>query len=180
MLRALSAGYTAAVKSSNRSARLAAWLLIVLLVAASLAAVAIPVWLIMPFKPQTERGLALSFALRRWAPILTLFTLIAVFALVLWLWRGTRRWWSNVGLAVLVILTVVPALFARQNHFEWMFKPLPAPAYAAAGDSGFVSEADKVIAVELNGDAAAYPVRQLAYHHVVPDVVGGIPVVVTY
>jgi uncharacterized BrkB/YihY/UPF0761 family membrane protein len=168
------------VKSSNRSARLAAWLFIVLLVAASLAAVAIPVWLIMPFKPQTERGLALSYALRRWAPILTVFTLIAVFALVLWLWRGTRRWWGKMALAGLFIFMAIPAWFARQNHFEWMFKPLAAPAYAAAGDSGFVSEADKVIAVELNEDAAAYPVRQLAYHHVVPDVVGGVPVVVTY
>jgi hypothetical protein len=134
----------------------------------------------MPFKPETERGLALSYTLRRWSPILSLFALMAVLALTFWLWRGTRRWWRKVGLVVLVIVTVVPVLVARLNHFEWMFKPLPAPAYAAVSDSGFVSEADKVIAVELNGDAAAYPVRQLAYHHVVPDVVGGIPVVVTY
>jgi hypothetical protein len=37
-----------------------------------------------------------------------------------------------------------------------------------------------VIAVEIAGDAVAYPVRQMAYHHLVNDVVGGRPVVSTY
>ena len=40
--------------------------------------------------------------------------------------------------------------------------------------------AGKKVAVERNGEAAAYPVRQLAYHHIVQDVVGGVPIVVTY
>jgi hypothetical protein len=70
--------------------------------------------------------------------------------------------------------------FARQNHFEWMFEPLPNAAFSDVSDAGFVSEGDMVIAVELNGDAAAYPVRQVAYHHVVQDTIGGIPVLVTY
>jgi hypothetical protein len=37
-----------------------------------------------------------------------------------------------------------------------------------------------VIAVDIKGDAVAYPVRQLAYHHIVQDVVGDTPIVVTY
>ena len=32
----------------------------------------------------------------------------------------------------------------------------------------------------LIGEAAAYPIRQMAYHHLVHDTVGGVPVVVTY
>jgi hypothetical protein len=70
--------------------------------------------------------------------------------------------------------------FARQNHFEWMFQPLPNAAFAGASDAGFVPEDDMVLAVYLNGEAAAYPVRQVAYHHVVQDIIGGIPVLVTY
>ena len=147
---------------------------------ASLAVVVIPLWLIQPFKPQTDQGLALSYALRRWSPILTLLDILAAVALAAWLWRGTRRWWPKLFLVVLLVVMAVPAWFSRQNLFEWMFKPLPAPVYASTNEAGFVSDADKVIAIELNGDAAAYPVRQLAYHHVVPDVVGGVPVVVTY
>ena len=34
--------------------------------------------------------------------------------------------------------------------------------------------------VKINGDAAAYPVRQMAYHHIVQDVVGGTPITTTY
>jgi len=34
--------------------------------------------------------------------------------------------------------------------------------------------------VELNGEAVAYPVRQMAYHHVINDVVGGKPITATY
>jgi hypothetical protein len=32
----------------------------------------------------------------------------------------------------------------------------------------------------VNGDAVAYPVRQMAYHHLLNDAVGGVPVVSTY
>ncbi len=37
-----------------------------------------------------------------------------------------------------------------------------------------------VLAVTHSGDAAAYPVRLLAYHHLVHDRVGGKPIVATY
>ena len=61
-----------------------------------------------------------------------------------------------------------------------MFAPLKNAEYARAREATFVDDADMVIAVELNGDAVAYPIRQMAYHHVVNDEVGGIPVVSTY
>ena len=34
--------------------------------------------------------------------------------------------------------------------------------------------------IDVEGTAIAYPVRQLAYHHLVNEIVGGIPLVVTY
>ena len=39
---------------------------------------------------------------------------------------------------------------------------------------------ESVIALEINGDARAYPVRALVWHEIVNDTVGGVPVVVTY
>jgi hypothetical protein len=72
------------------------------------------------------------------------------------------------------------AWFARQNHFEWMFAPLRDPAYAKAAEAEFVDGRDMMIAVEIGHDAVAYPVRQMAYHHLVNDVVGNEPVVSTY
>lgn len=61
-----------------------------------------------------------------------------------------------------------------------MFNPLPNPAYAKTADAGFVADSDVVMAIESNGEAVAYPVRLMAYHHLVGDVAGGTPIVATY
>jgi hypothetical protein len=37
-----------------------------------------------------------------------------------------------------------------------------------------------VLAVEIGGESVAYPVRLMAYHHLVGDTVGGVPIVATY
>jgi len=81
---------------------------------------------------------------------------------------------------MLLLPVSAAAWFARQNHFEWMFNPLANSAYAKANDASFVGEGDMVLAVEHNGDAVAYPVRLMAYHHVLGDTVGGTPIVATY
>jgi hypothetical protein len=61
-----------------------------------------------------------------------------------------------------------------------MFKPISRPEYSRAADATHVSDTDMVIAVEINGEAVAYPVREMAYHHVVADTVGGVPLAATY
>ena len=42
------------------------------------------------------------------------------------------------------------------------------------------NDSDMVLAVENQGEAVAYPIRLMAYHHVVQDTVGGVPLVATY
>jgi hypothetical protein len=39
---------------------------------------------------------------------------------------------------------------------------------------------EPVVAVEINGDARAYPIRAMVWHEIVNDTVGGVPVSVTY
>jgi uncharacterized membrane protein YozB (DUF420 family) len=165
---------------TNASSRRAAWLALLLIALIALAAVVIPVWVIQPFKPQTTRGLAVAMAMRSWSPLITVIALVSALALVVWLWRGSRRWWRK-ALLVMILLPLFPVTwFARQNHFEWMFHPLPNAAYAKAGEASFINDSDMVLSVENNGEAVAYPVRLMAYHHVVQDVVGGKPIVATY
>jgi hypothetical protein len=77
-------------------------------------------------------------------------------------------------------LGVGAAWLSHQNHFEWMFASLPSAQYVHARDVRFLDNPDMVVAVEINGDAVAYPVRQMAYHHLLNDQVGGVPVVSTY
>ena len=82
---------------------------------------------------------------------------------------------------VMATLLAVACVFAsRVNPYELMFNPIHDPQYAPVAQVDFVPDKDMVMAVGINGEAAAYPVRQLAYYHVVHDVVGGVPIVVTY
>jgi thiol:disulfide interchange protein len=157
-----------------------AWTTLLVIALIGLAMVLLPVWIIQPFRPQSERGLAVSYALRRWSPLVTLIGLAAGVILVLWLWRGSRRWWRKALLLVILIPLLASTWFARQNHFEWMFNPLANAAYAKTSEAGFVDDPDIVMSIESNGEAVAYPVRFMAYHHVVQDVVGGTPIVATY
>jgi thiol:disulfide interchange protein len=151
-----------------------------LLILLALALVAVPMWLIRPFAPQTPEGIAVAYAMRRWAPLATVAAVAAALLLTAALWRNAR-WWSR----ALVVLAFVPLLGAawqsRQNIFETkLFAPLTETRSAPATEAAWVEENDRVLAIALNGDAAAYPVRQVSYHHIVHDVVGGVPVAVTY
>jgi len=59
--------------------------------------------------------------------------------------------------------------------------PLDAPVFADVAESiDQLEPAESVVALEINGDARAYPVRVLIWHEIVNDTVGGIPVSVTY
>ena len=161
---------------NRRRVASAALLILVLTV---LSVVLIPVGLIMPFRSQSQRGLAVAFGLRRWSPSLTLVAAVIAFALVVWLWSNSR-WWRKAVLVVAMIPILSAAWFARQNHFEWMFNPLPNAAYAKISEAHFVTDSEMLLAVENQGEAVAYPIRLMAYHHLVQDTVGGTPIVATY
>jgi thiol:disulfide interchange protein len=157
-----------------------AWFILLLIVVAAVAMVAIPVWLIQPFAAQTERHVKISFLLKNWSPILTIIFALAAIALAFFIWSNSKRRFGKVALIVPLFIIFVFTWFARQNHFEWMFNPLAQASYTKASETDFVAEDDMVMAVNINGDAVAYPVRQMAYHHVVQDVVGGTPITATY
>jgi hypothetical protein len=167
-------------RTDARSARRLIWPALFGLLLLSIAFVAVPVFLIQPFRPQTQRALEISYILRNWSPPATAIMLFAAFALVIWQWGPARRWWRKALLVVVLLLLIVPAWFARQNHFEWMFNPLTHSVYVKATDASFVRDSDMVLAVKINNEAVAYPVRLMAYHHVVQDVVGGTPICATY
>jgi uncharacterized BrkB/YihY/UPF0761 family membrane protein len=167
-------------ESTTNLARGVAWAILCLVVLAGLTVVLIPAWIIRPFQPQSQQGLELSYVLRSWSRSVTLVTSVVALALAIRLWTNARRWWRKSFLLAILVIALSSTWFARQNHFEWMFNPLANAAYARGSDASFVGGADMVLAVENNGDAVAYPVRLLAYHHVVQDIVGGTPIMATY
>jgi hypothetical protein len=166
--------------SQGAGKRRRGWLALIALLVVAFAMVAIPVILIRPFAPQSPASIALAFALRRWSPWVTVAVAVAGFGIGLGIWRFSPRLLPRIALVTLLLLILVPTWAARQNHFEWMFAPLPDARFIRAAEAGAVEPGDMVIAVLVKGDAAAYPVRQLAYHHLVEDAVGGVPIVATY
>ena len=155
------------------------WLILFALVVAVLAIVLTPVFLIMPFKAQTPRIMEISYVMRRWSPWFTVLGSLLILTLTIGLWIG-GRWWSRAVLVLLILPAFAATWLARQNHFEWMFNPLPTPAYASLTEAVFVNDDDRVMAVAIGNEAVAYPIRIMGYHHLVADTVGGTPIVATY
>ncbi len=140
----------------------------------------VPAFLIRPFVSQTTQGVAIAYALRKGSPQLTLFLLSLGALLSYWLWKTARTRIGRIALILSVILLVSVAIVSRQNYFEWMFNPLKYPGFVPVSRVSHVQDSDMVLSVQINRETRAYPVLIMAYHHIVNDVVGGVPIAVTY
>ena len=59
--------------------------------------------------------------------------------------------------------------------------PIDAPAFVSIEEADrWLEDPEAVVVVSIDGDARAYPVQVLIWHEIVNDVVGGVPVAVTY
>jgi hypothetical protein len=153
------------------------WLLLGLLAALSLSLFLIPAFVIRPFRYQSERALGLAIAVKRIAPALSVAALVGVLALGLRLWRSSSKLLRS-GIALALVLSAA-AVMVRQNYFEWMFHPITAAGFVSAGDAR-LAEKEMVMAVRIGTEARAYPIVQMAYHHILNDTVAGVPIAVTY
>lgn len=154
------------------------WLLFVLLVATGLAFFLIPAYVIRPFRGQSSGALRMAMAVRQQAPLWTVLIAVATLLLGARLWVRAGRW-TKAALMVGALAACAAGVMARVNYFEWMFHPVAAPGFQAAEKAG-LSPSEMVLAVQFAGDGRAYPIREMAYHHIVNDVVGGVPIAVTY
>lgn len=138
----------------------------------------IPAFVIRPFRYQSPRALSLAIAVQSIAPFLSLLLCVFLLALVAFLWK--RSSWAGRTIAmVALLLTVASAVMVRQNYFEWMFHPIAAAGFVHSGDT-HLSGKEMVMTVRIGSDARAYPIVQMAYHHILNDTVGTEPIVVTY
>ena len=138
----------------------------------------IPAFIIRPFRHQAPRALLVAMALRQRAPLGTLIAGLACFALVFALWRTVGRWRKSLLVLTLLVVTF-SAVMARLNYFEWMFHPIAGAQFVPQPASKLDTK-EMILAVRVSDDARAYPISQMAYHHVLNDVVAGVPIAVTY
>jgi len=148
--------------------------------AVSLILVAYPLYVIRPFRAQEARELAAALMVSRFSPLLTVVSALAATLAAIAYWRAQFVTSKKILAASTALLVCVLAALARVNVFEAvMFHPLPHPSFAAAREVKLDSD-DKLIVVKINGSARAYPIREMAYHHVVNDMVGGAALAATY
>lgn len=138
----------------------------------------VPAFVIQPFRYQSPRALWIAMAVRQLAPLGTLLFAVICLAFALSLWKQSSLL-RKIVLASLLIIVSFSAAMSRLNYFEWMFHPIDAPHFFAQSETKLDSK-EMVMAINFTGDARAYPIRQMAYHHILNDVVAGSPVVVTY
>jgi hypothetical protein len=157
------------------------WIFLLLAcLAVSLVLVAYPIYVIRPFRAQGARELMLALAVSRLRPVLTVISALAAVAAAIAYWRTQPQGWRRTSAAAGAVLVCVLAALARVNVYEdLMFHPVEHPQFAAAADTK-LDPNDKLIVVKIGSAARAYPIREMGYHHVVNDVVGGTALVATY
>ena len=58
--------------------------------------------------------------------------------------------------------------------------PLDDPKFENGGDVRWLSDIEPVLALEINGEARAYPIQVMTWHELVNDAVGDVPVTISY
>ena len=67
-----------------------------------------------------------------------------------------------------------------ENFPRSRFVPLDNPDVVPANTVTFLQPDDRVLGLTVNGESRAYPINMMTFHHVANDVVGGLPVLVTF
>lgn len=160
--------------SSKRAAAGLAALLTILCVASFF----IPAFIIRPFRYQSPRALALAMYVKTLAPMIAAAGFAVLLLVALRLWKALPVA-GRVVLVIAVLLSGASAVMTRLNYFEWMFRPIAAAGFVAP-DKAHLKDAEMVMTVTEGTESRAYPIRQMAYHHVLNDTVAGVPLVVTY
>ena len=84
-------------------------------------------------------------------------------------------------LAVLLVLPAAALFFWSRQHFtEYFFAPATDVAFVSVGSYSDINDSDLVLGVQVEGEYRAYPVRYMAFHHMLNDTIGSVALLPTY
>lgn len=131
----------------------------------------------MPFS-QRVRSIGLAYFLHSWRWTFRALSLVLMLsgASAALSVRGWRRALVPLALAVAVVIVYMANVVMSADH---MFVQ-PNRLIMATREHNVVEPNRLVVGVDLDGDARAYPVQFIGYHHQVRDTVGGTPVMVSF
>lgn len=124
---------------------------------------------------QKMNSIDVAYFLYQWRWILRTF-LAALLLIGLFGANWKRKWTPAIPLLLLAaVIYTLNSIMAADQMFYQPQKILMTHAAANKVDSNRL-----VIGITNNGEAKAYPIQFLGYHHQVQDSIGGKPVIVTY
>lgn len=135
------------------------------------------VYLIMPMPgSQQMDSIDLAYFLHKWRWGFRLCLLILIAAGISDIFRGKLKWMAS---ALLLIAIVATYFFNVKMTADKMFLQ-PENLIMKSQSENTVPGSRLIIGVENNGEAKAYPIEYLTYHHQVKDSIGGTPMIITY
>jgi hypothetical protein len=134
------------------------------------------VYFIMPMPgSQKMNSIDTAFLLYRWRWVFrAFFILLLLTGLLKANWK--RKWTVAIPLLIVGAVIYMTNFVMAADHM--FYQPKKVLMVNAAGNK--VDTNRLVIGIVNNGEAKAYPIRLLGYHHQVQDTIGGMPVMVTY
>ncbi|MEQ1910132.1 MAG: DUF3179 domain-containing (seleno)protein, partial [Vicinamibacterales bacterium] len=137
------------------------------------------VYFIMPM-PYSQRwhSIDIAYALHSWRWLFRGAAVLLVALGISAMWRSSN--WQRVSAVVSLLLAAGAAYAANFVLAADAVFLQPTTVSMQPPDHNGVEPARLVVGIELNGDARAYPVQIIGYHHQVRDTVGGTPVMVTF
>lgn len=136
------------------------------------------VYFIMPMPgSQQMNSIDGAYFLNKWRWVFRgLFVLLILVGLFKSKWKRRRKWLLIIPIGIVAAVVFMANFQMAADHM--FYQPEKLLLVNAAENK---VDADRlVLGISNNGEAKAYPIRFLGYHHQVQDTIGGKPVIVTY
>jgi len=138
------------------------------------------VYFIMPF-PGSQKAdtIQIAYFLNNNIWWFRILGLILILPPIIYIFRNSR-WWKKIFLAFFVLIYATVFYFFNFKFLADKMFIQPTNKILATVADNKIDNTKLVIGVAINGQAKAYPVEIIGYHHQVTDSIGGEPVMVTY
>ena len=135
------------------------------------------VYLIMPFPgSQVWNTIDIAYFLHQYRTFFRVVFGLMIFIGLLTVGKSLPKW-ASIGLVMALVSLIY--VFNFRMAADVLFEE-PEELSFFDRNSFMENDSTLVVSIENNGEAKAYPIRFLIYHHQVRDTIGGMPVMVTY
>lgn len=143
------------------------------------AAEILKVYFIMPFPgSQQSNTINIAYFLHNYIWLLRIVGIVLAIGPLLYYLRKGKAWQKILLVVVLLLYGFVFYMFNFKFLADKMFYQPKEKLFTNNVPDSLKQKL--VIGVVINGEAKAYPIQVIGYHHQVKDTIGGSPVIVTY